>query len=119
MADAITIPMFAPVRRCYWTSTTWYSTPISTSPSRFTWHPQRWGSGHSAPRTKAARGASFCCGKTASSLHESRLHTLNARPDRATRGTVMRVQNISEILYRHDPGNTCCNVNEDMEDEYN
>jgi hypothetical protein len=26
----------------------------------------------------------------------------------------MRVQNISEILYRHDPGNTCCNVNEDM-----
>lgn len=30
----------------------------------------------------------------------------------------MRAQNISEILYRHDPGNTCCNVNEDMEDEY-
>ena len=30
----------------------------------------------------------------------------------------MRTQNISEILYRHDPGNTCCNVNEDMEDEY-
>ena len=30
----------------------------------------------------------------------------------------MKAQNISEILYRHDPGNTCCNVNEDMEDEY-
>ena len=30
----------------------------------------------------------------------------------------MKAQNISEILYRHDPGNTCCNVNENMEDEY-
>lgn len=30
----------------------------------------------------------------------------------------MNVELISEILYRHDPANTCCNVCEDMEDEY-
>lgn len=30
----------------------------------------------------------------------------------------MDIERISAILYRHDPANTCCNVCEDMEDEY-
>ncbi|WP_157058440.1 hypothetical protein [Azoarcus sp. CIB] len=30
----------------------------------------------------------------------------------------MADRHISEILYRHDPANTCCNVCEGMEDEY-
>lgn len=29
-----------------------------------------------------------------------------------------RAQRINDILYRHDPMHTCCNVNEGMEDEY-
>ena len=30
----------------------------------------------------------------------------------------MSPESISEALWRHDPANTCCNVNEGMEDEY-
>lgn len=30
----------------------------------------------------------------------------------------MSPESISKVLWRHDPANTCCNVNEDMEDEY-
>lgn len=30
----------------------------------------------------------------------------------------MSSKSISKVLWRHDPGNTCCNVNGDMEDEY-
>lgn len=30
----------------------------------------------------------------------------------------MSPESISKVLWCHDPGNTCCNVNEDMEDEY-
>lgn len=30
----------------------------------------------------------------------------------------MSSKSISKVLWRHDSGNTCCNVNDDMEDEY-
>lgn len=30
----------------------------------------------------------------------------------------MTERQFSQILYRHDPANTCCNVCEGMEDEY-
>lgn len=30
----------------------------------------------------------------------------------------MLTRRISDILYRHDPGKTGCNADEDMEDEY-
>lgn len=30
----------------------------------------------------------------------------------------MNAEIISKVLYRHDPARTCCNVCEDMDDEY-